>query len=221
MRQRDPQVLWRRFGEGDDSAFADLYAHHQSDVFRYCRSLLRHDDDARDAAHSAWAAVWTTADAARRDVPLRPWLFRIAHNEAIDVLRRRRPDQELDAGLDIPALDDLAADLELRERLATLRADLLSLCERQRSALVLRELGGLGHEQIGRTLGITTAAAKQTIYEARLALADAETGRSTACLQIRRTLSSHDRRTHRGRALRAHLRSCAACRALQRNVPIR
>jgi RNA polymerase sigma factor (sigma-70 family) len=146
-------------------------------------------------------------------VPLRPWLFRIAHNEAVDILRRRRYDHVLDAGLDIPALIDLATDLELRERLTTLQADLLSLCHRQRTALVLRELAGLSHTQIATTLNITTAAAKQTIYEARQALTDAETGRTTACADIQRTLSSHDRRTHTGRIVRAHLRSCAACRA--------
>jgi len=214
MRQRDPQELWRRFGAGDAVAFAELYAGHEQDVFRYCRSVLQHDDDAQDAAHSAWTAVWGTAEAARRDVPLRPWLFRIAHNAAIDVLRRRRPDEELSSGLGVLALSDVAADVELRERLATLRADLLALCERQRSALVLSAMGGLGHEEIGARLGITSGAAKQTIYEARRALADAEAGRLLACERVRQTLALGDARLRRGRRLRAHLRGCAACRGL-------
>jgi RNA polymerase sigma factor (sigma-70 family) len=211
MRQRDPQVLWRRFGAGDRAAFADLYERHQQDVYRYCRSLLHHEDDARDAAHSTWMAVWTTPHAARRGVPMRPWLFRIAHNESIDLLRRRRPDQELAAAHEIAAPDDLAADLDLRERLATLRADLLSLSERQRSALLLREMAGLSHQEIAATLHISARAAKQTIYEARQALADTEGGRSMACDSVQRAISAGDRRVRRGRGLRAHLRGCAAC----------
>jgi RNA polymerase sigma factor (sigma-70 family) len=211
-RQRDAQVLWRQFGAGDHAAFADLYERHQQDVYRYCRSLLHHEDDARDAAHSTWIAVWTTPHAARRDVPMRPWLFRIAHNESIDLLRRRRPDQELAAAHEIAAPDDLAVDLDLRERLATLRADLLSLSERQRSALLLREMAGLSHQEIAATLHISARAAKQTIYEARQALADTEGGRSMACDSVQRAISAGDRRVRRGRGLRAHLRGCAACR---------
>src|SRR5690242_16485478 len=187
MDDPDPQILWRRFGSGDRRAFTALYRRHQDDVLRFCQALLRDPDDAREAANSAWAAVWDARDAAERDIPLRPWLFRIAHNEAIDILRRRRPHEELDAAM--PAPDDTAADAELHERLATLQADLLTLTDHQRTALVLREMSGLGHEEIASVLQISTGAAKQTIYEARQALIEAEGGRSLSCDLVRRDIS--------------------------------
>ncbi|MCW3002778.1 MAG: sigma-70 family polymerase sigma factor, partial [Conexibacter sp.] len=211
MTRHDAEDLWRRFGAGDGSAFTQLYRDHQGDVFRYCRSLLHDEEDAHDAAQCTWTAIWTAPGAARRDVPLRPWLFRIAHNEAISILRRRRPHDVL-TDLEVPALDDVASDVELRDRLATLRADLVSLPERQRAALLLREVGGLGHSEIAELFGISAAAAKQTIYEARRALLEAEGGRSMACDLVQRAISDGDGRVRRGRRLRAHLRGCTACR---------
>ncbi|MDX6729073.1 MAG: hypothetical protein QOK49_3878, partial [Baekduia sp.] len=211
MRRHDAQDLWRRFGAGDGSAFAQLYRDHHRDVFRYCRSLLHDEQDAHDAAQGTWTAIWTAPGAARRGIPLRPWLFRVAHNEAISILRQRRAHDPL-TDLEVPALDDVASDVELRDRLATLRADLVTLPERQRAALLLREVSGLGHKEIADVFGITAAAAKQTIYEARRALLEAEGGRSMACDLVRRAISDGDGRVRRGRRLRAHLRGCVTCR---------
>jgi RNA polymerase sigma factor (sigma-70 family) len=211
VRRHDAEDLWRRFGAGDGSAFAQLYRDHHRDVFRYCRSLLHDEEDAHDAAQCTWTALWTVPGAARREIPLRPWLFRVAHNEAVSILRRRRRHEEL-TDLEVPSLDDVASDVELRDRLATLRADLVSLPERQRAALLLREVAGLGHNEIADVFGISTAAAKQTIYEARRALREAEGGRSMACDLVQAAISDGDGRVRRGRRLRAHLRGCATCR---------
>ncbi|WP_445149578.1 sigma-70 family RNA polymerase sigma factor [Baekduia sp. Peel2402] len=211
MRIPDAEELWRRFGAGDGSAFTQLYSDHHRDVVRYCRSLLRDEQDAQDAAQGTWTAIWTRPDAARRDVPLRPWLFRVAHNESVTIIRRRRPHDPL-SDLDLPALDDVASDVELRDRLATLRADLVDLPERQRVALLSRELGGLGHAEIAEALGISVGAAKQTIYEARRALVEAESGRSMACDAVQRAISDGDGRVRRGRRVGAHLRACESCR---------
>src|SRR3954452_5825620 len=208
--EEDPQILWRRIGAGDRQAFTALYQSHQEDVLRFCQALLRDPDDAREAANSTWVAVWRSRDAAQRDVPLRPWLFRIARNEAIDAMRRRRPHEQLDIAM--PAPDDTVAEAELHERLATLHEDLLTLTEHQRTALVLREMSGLSHEEIATVLDISSGAAKQTIYEARQALVDAEGGRTLSCDLIRRDISAGDRRVLRNRRVRAHLRTCAACR---------
>ncbi len=210
MEDPDPQILWRRFGAGDRRAFMALYRRHEDDVLRFCQAMLRNPDDAREAANSTWASLWASRPSAKRDVPLRPWLFRIAHNEAIDIIRRRRAHEELDVTM--PAPDDTAADAELHERLATLHHDLLRLTDPQRTALVLREMSGLSHDEIAAVLGISSGAARQTIYEARQALIEAEGGRSLACKLVRRDISAGDRRVLRGRRIQAHLHGCAACR---------
>ena len=111
--------------------------------------------------------------------------------------------------------DSLAQTLEDRERLALLCADLGDLPERQRMALVLRELSGLSHEEIAGVLDSSARAVKQTIFEARAGLQECEEGRTMLCADVQRALSDGDGRVLRGRRMRAHVRSCRACRTVQ------
>jgi predicted transcriptional regulator len=105
-----------------------------------------------------------------------------------------------------------------REAIRALRADLADLSERQRAALVLRELNGLGHKEIAQLLGCSPGAVKQAIFEARGALLKCREGREMACHDVQRTMSDGDRRHLRGRRLRSHLRSCADCRSFQADL---
>jgi RNA polymerase sigma factor (sigma-70 family) len=196
---------------GDVAAFASAYERHHQALYRYCRSMLRDDEDARDALQSTMAKALAALRDEERDFELRPWLFRIAHNEAVSRLRERRDVVSLDAA-DAIGADSLPQALEDRERMAVLRSDLRDLPERQRAALVLRELCGLGHEEIGAVLGTTARVAKQTIFEARTALHEFDEGRAMVCAEIQRALSDGDGRVLRGRRMRAHVRSCRACR---------
>src|SRR3954469_22821780 len=117
------------------AAFSRTYERYHQELYRYCRSILRHDQDAQDALQSTMERAFAALQDERREIVLRPWLFRIAHNEAITLLRRRGHDAELsqDAG-DPAGLDDRVAE---REALRQLRSDLAALPERQRAALVL------------------------------------------------------------------------------------
>lgn len=210
LARRSDDELRTLAAGGDAGAFAELYERHHQALYRYCRSIVRHDEDARDALHSTWTNAWAALRSGDRDVPVRPWLFRIAHNEAISVLRRRREHDDLD-GVVTAAAGGVEDDVHLRERVATLRSDLAELPERQRAALLLRELAGLAHEEIAQVFGVSASAAKQSIYEARRALQEAEEGRGMTCLDVQRLLSDGDGRVRRGRKLRAHLRACDAC----------
>src|SRR3954466_11401705 len=133
----------------------------------------------------------------QRDFELRPWLFRIAHNEAISILRRRRDTAELDES---PGPDDVADRVQERADVRTLRADLADLPERQRAALVLRELNGLSHAEIGQVLDLSISGVKQALFDARTALSDSREGRALACAAVRRTLSDGDGRVLRRRS---------------------
>ncbi|WP_320672147.1 RNA polymerase sigma factor, partial [Patulibacter defluvii] len=211
--RRDP-ALRSRAVRGDAQAFALLYERHHQALYRYARSILQHDEDARDALQSAMARAFSALQEEERDFELRPWLFRIVHNEAISLARRRRPTSELEEARTL-GRDDLERTVETRERLAHLRHDLRDLPERQRSALVLRELSGLGHDEIASVLETSPRAVKQTIYEARLALAEFAEGRAMECADVQRQLSDGDGRVLRARRVRAHLRSCTGCRRFQ------
>src|SRR5947209_13764414 len=87
--------LGRLVAAGHERAFAVIYERYHQTLYRYCRSLLRDEADAQDALQSTFAAAFAALRRGQRDAPIRPWLFRIVHNESITVLRRRRSHSEL------------------------------------------------------------------------------------------------------------------------------
>jgi RNA polymerase sigma factor (sigma-70 family) len=206
--------LARLVSRGSERAFGALYQRHHQALYRYCRSIVRDEDDAQDALQSAMMRALVALRAEGRDLAVRPWLFRIVHNEAVSVLRRRCPTVALVEHLE-PADFAVERTLEGRERLGTLLADLQALPERQRSALVMRELSGLSIGEIAGVLSTSPGATKQVLFEARRALQEFAEGRAMECEQVRRVISDGDRRVLRGRKLRGHLRECSGCRDFQ------
>lgn len=94
LTQLADEPLARLAGAGNSMAFAALYRRYSEPLYRYCRSILHSDVNAQDALQSAFAGSLAALKRGQRDAPVRPWLFRIAHNEAVSLLRRRRPDAE-------------------------------------------------------------------------------------------------------------------------------
>jgi RNA polymerase sigma factor (sigma-70 family) len=181
---------------------------------------VRHDGDAQDALQSTFAGALAALRRGGRDAPLRPWLFRIAHNESISLLRRRRVTVELSetALQATPAAEEIAFE---KLALASLLTDLGELGDRQRAALVMRELSGLSHEEIAIALTTSVGGAKQAIFDARRALAELAEGRAMQCEDVRRAISDDDGRVLRGRRVRAHLRDCSGCAAFAAAIPAR
>jgi RNA polymerase sigma factor (sigma-70 family) len=213
--RREP-ALRSRAARGDQAAFSALYERHHQALYRYCRSILQHDQDAQDALHNTMLSAFAALQEEQRDFELRPWLFRIAHNEAISIVRRRR-----ETGEPVPDVEDprsLEDEVAGREDLRVLREDLRQLTDKQRSALVLRELSGLSPAEIGAVIGASPGTAKQTVLEARLALHECREGRAMACEEVCRSLSDGDGRVLRGRRIRAHLRACSGCRGFQEDL---
>ncbi|HEY1457842.1 MAG TPA: RNA polymerase sigma factor, partial [Solirubrobacteraceae bacterium] len=195
---------------GDARAFATIYARHHQALYRYCRSIVRNDHDAQDALQNAMTSAYAAVCSSEREIAVRPWLFRIAHNEAISILRRRgREDGCLDT--DEPSEVGLEHTVSQRERLRMLVADLKALSERQRAALLMRELSGLSIQETAAALSISPGAAKQTLFEARTSLHEFAEGRAMECETVRRAISDADGRVLRSRRIGAHLRGCPGC----------
>jgi RNA polymerase sigma factor (sigma-70 family) len=213
-RMLGDEQLARAAGRGNDHAFAALYSRYSSPLRSYCASIVLQSEDAEDALQATMLKALRALPGRRAGVPVKPWLYRIAHNESVDVLRRRRAHSPVDddraAALCAPGPD---ADLARRERLAELVVDLRTLPDRQRAALLMRELSGLGYDEIAAALEVTPGAVRQLVFEARSTLHEFARGRDVACASVQRSLSDGDRRRRRGRGLRAHLRSCNECRA--------
>jgi RNA polymerase sigma factor (sigma-70 family) len=152
-----------------------------------------------------------------RKLELKPWLYRIAHNESVELLRRRRETRPLEAEQAAPGIG-LAEEVSTRDRLRRLISDLDQLPERQRGALVMRELAGLDFAEIGAAMGTSSAVARQTLYEARLGLRKMDEGRAMSCAAVTKALSDGDGRVGRRRDLRAHLRTCTSCRRFREEI---
>ena len=215
------ESLAHRAAAGNADAFTALYERYYGPLLGYCRSILLNAEDAHDATQSALENALRALPRREPDRPLKPWLYRIAHNEAINVVRRRQPvaaGVEPDDLLTVPGPE---FDSEQRTRLAQLVDDLRHLPERQRGALVMRELSGLSYAEIALALNVTPEAARRAVFDARSALHDAADGRATECTSVRRCLSDGDRRRLRARGMRAHLRACDACASFERAMGIR
>ena len=178
-RMSDTELLTVLRG-GDADAFATLCARHEPALRRYAAQILRArpaivDDVVQESLLRANRAL-------RRDdrhIEVRPYLYRLVRNCCLDELARVRTDSvplHLLQPHDEPAVGDSAhAELERRDRLGATLADLATLPESQRHALVRREIDGLSHEQVAAELGITPGASKSLVYRARETL-DARRG---------------------------------------------
>lgn len=199
---------------GSDDAFAALYRRHHQSIYRYCLSLLRQQADARDALQSSMLAALSSLRASPIEGAFKPWLFRIAHNESISIIR----DRAREAPTEDPSPAALTDDRETREELRTLVSDLAALPDRQRGAIVMRELSGLSYTEIATALGTSEAGGKQLVYEARSALQELRDGHEMRCELVRERISAGDRRLLRGRKVRSHLRGCPACQDFEQLI---
>jgi RNA polymerase sigma factor (sigma-70 family) len=212
--------LARRAGAGDDRAFEVLHQRFATHLYRYCRVILGHHEDAEEALQSLMLRAYSALRTGVRPKAVRPWLYRIAHNECLRLIGRRRAVNELTETE--PARGGGPGEhAQLRERLHQLLRDLDALPPAQRSALVMRELGGLSHQAIGEALEERPEVVKQLIYAARQSLAEFDIGRDMPCAVVRRRLSDGDGRRLRARPMRAHLRSCQGCQAFRRTLGVR
>ena len=219
-RWQSDERLTRRACGGDERAFAAIFRRYHQPLYRFCLAIVADPEDAQDALQNTMVKVMRALPGEERTIELKPWLYRIAHTEAIDLRPRRRETRQLDVEQAAPGYG-VAEDAVTRERLRRLLIDLGELPERQREVLVMRELGGLGFGEIGAALDTTGAVARQTLYEARQSLRQMEEGREMSCKEVSRALSDGDGRVTRRRDVRAHLRSCAGCRAFREEISAR
>ncbi len=206
--------LARRATAGDSAAFAEIYRRYNRELGRYCQAIVGSRELAEDALQNTIVSAIKSLPGETREIALKPWLYRVAYNESISLLRQRRPAAELDPDLTEPGSDP-AVRTERREHLRSLLRDLETLPERQRGALVMRELSDLSYAEIAATFEFSEGAARQAIYEARGALLEMAEGREMECAAVRTEISESDKRMLRGRRLRAHLRECDGCREFE------
>jgi RNA polymerase sigma factor (sigma-70 family) len=168
LRSQSDERLVDLVRAGSEPAFEAIVARYRGQLLRYCRRTLP-EARAEDAVQQAFLSAFR---AMRRDdayIDLRPWLYRIAHNTTLNVLRDRGLRHgQLDERIDGVERPDQA--MERRQGLRDVLAAVKALPERQRDAMVLRELEGRSYEQIAGELGVTRGAVRQLLNRARTTL---------------------------------------------------
>jgi RNA polymerase sigma factor (sigma-70 family) len=154
---------------GSERAFAEIMRRYQRPLQFYCLHLVG-APRAEDAVQQAFMQAFISLrDGARREIALRPWLYRIARNCAIDLLRKQPFDHDqLDPEFD--GVPQTPGVFEQKEELARIVAAIQALPEGQRRALTLRELEGRSYGEISAELGHTDSGVRQLIFRARTTL---------------------------------------------------
>jgi RNA polymerase sigma-70 factor (ECF subfamily) len=177
--------LVARVATGDREAFGELVEKHHRRLLRVCERLLGDADEARDAVQEVFLKVMVKAAGLKPRALVSTWLYRVAVNHCLNVLRRRRlrrwvsftPAEDESAG---PAVDpaeeraDPHRELDARRRWTAVRRAIAALPPSQRAVLVLARFEELSYKEIAETLGITMGAVESRLFRAMRALERAQ-----------------------------------------------
>ena len=161
---------------GDDEAFGELVDRYGPGMLRYARRLVNGSDaDAGEVVQEAFISAWKGLDSFRGESSLKTWLFRLVHRRAVDLLRHRRPtpiDDDLLSRVVDRADDNPLQDVLDSELLEALQQALDELPWNQRSAWLLREVEGLGYDEIAQAMGTTVGSVRGHLHRGRRQLAE-------------------------------------------------
>jgi RNA polymerase sigma factor (sigma-70 family) len=156
--------------EGYDAAFEAIVRRYRTPLVRYGTTFLD-AERAQDVVQQSLLKALTALRGDGRPMQLKPWLYRIVHNEALNVSRRQElATEQLDEEFDgVPQPPDVLAR---SERLHEVVAGISELPSRQRSAVLLREFEGRSYDDIATRMGTTTPVVRALLHRARTRLRD-------------------------------------------------
>lgn len=176
----DERALLIRSRSGDPDAFEHLVRLHQDRIFNLAYRITGNHEDAADAAQEAFVRAYQALPRFRADAAFGTWLYRIATNVALDLVRRRPrvPPVELppehppadNAWPSDPEMEGPEAAAHHREVSRRIQAALAALPAEFRAAVVLRDLEGLAYEDVARILKVPVGTVRSRISRGRQAL---------------------------------------------------
>jgi RNA polymerase sigma factor (sigma-70 family) len=204
FKRLSDERLGSRLASGEAAAFDELYRRYAHRLAAYGSHLLGDAASGDDVAQATMLKAYAALRNGRVPDHMKSWLFRIAHNTAIDLVVRRR---ELPLA-DLPE----TASVDPEPFAGALVEALAMLPDRQRRVYLLREVHGLRIDETAAELGLTTSQVEQSLFVARNRLAEQLVfGDRLNCVTVQRLavgpLDAPERR-----ALKTHLRSCGECR---------
>ncbi|MEA2298843.1 MAG: hypothetical protein QOF77_1779 [Solirubrobacteraceae bacterium] len=199
---------------GQHAAFETIVSRYQSRLLAFCRHMLASREDAEDVLQEVFAAAFNAILADRRDINVRPWLYRIARNRCLNHLRRQ-------TAIGVDSMDVHFADAGQstvekaagREDFRLLMSDIRRLPETQRTALLLREMDALSYEQIAEAMETTVPGVKSLLVRARVSLGEASEARKLTCAEVRLELGAIAEGLSSTTApVRRHVKDCQRCK---------
>ena len=171
LRTQSDRRLAALAADGHDRAFEAIVERYRRPLQRYLRRLLS-EALAEDVLQASFVRAWQALRAGTEVRDLRPWLYRIAHNQALNTLRA--------AGAALPPSAEaspvsLEAEVERREELRETLHGIEALPARQRAALVAIAVADRPHADVARELGMSDGALRQLLLRARTTLRAAAT----------------------------------------------
>ena len=178
----DESALVLRAKEGDMDAFSELVSHYERRVFRMAKQITQNDDDAEDVLQETFLKAYTHLDNFQGNSKFYTWLVRIAVNEALMKLRKRRSDrtvpldEPIDTGEDemvreIAVWDESPEQRFSREELGQILDQAIqSLKPAYRTVFILRDIEELSIEETAEALNLSISAVKSRLLRARLQL---------------------------------------------------
>jgi RNA polymerase sigma factor (sigma-70 family) len=200
---------------GNDAAFEAIYDRHSRGILGFCRHMLASTEEAEDAVQHTFIQAHGALGRGDREIHLKAWLYTIARNRCLSILRARR---EQAAELEEIPTAGLSEEVQQRSDLRELLADIRALPEEQRAALVLSEVGDLSHSDIAAVVGCDVRKVKALVYQARTSLIETRNARETPCHEIREQLATATGGALRRGPLRRHVKECEGCAQFRDDV---
>ncbi len=178
----DESSLVAQAKAGDQAAFSELVTHYERKIYRLAKNITRNDEDAEDVLQDAFLKAYTHLDNFKGDSKFYTWIVRIAVNEALMRLRKRKTDRtvpldepvelgEETVAREIAVWEDNPEQRYSKEEWRNiLDAAVEDLKPDFRTVFVLRDIEELSTEETAETLGISVPAVKSRLLRARLAL---------------------------------------------------
>ncbi len=177
-READTELL-RAVLAGDTTAYRGLVEKYQSRVYAMVFGMLRNREDARDCTQEAFVKAYNNLERFRLESSFYTWLYRIAMNLSIDLIRKRKRRKQTsfdeaiasrdgDGGIsDLHSGDSPTKSLERKQLYGRIMEALEQLPEDQRQAVLLRELEGLSYREISDVMDIPEGTVMSRLFYAR------------------------------------------------------
>lgn len=159
--------LIARAKAGDLDSFEEIMVLHQQRVFRTALRILGNQEDAQDAAQEVFLRLYKYLNKFDETRELAPWLYRMTVNACRDLMRKRTHTEDLPETLAAP-VSDAGSSIDLTTERRWMAAALKALPEKERAAVVLRDIEGLTTSQVAEILGSTEQTVRSQICRARI-----------------------------------------------------